>query len=417
MIFNTWEFLAFGVLVLGAYWLVVPPAWRPMFLAVAGIVFYSAWIPAYTVLILVLSAVTYAAARGMLASTGRRARWYFLAGLLASVAVLVFFKYTKFLVGSFAGLCHGGCRDPLPDIAVPLAVSFFTFEFVHLLVDVRLGKIRTVRARDFTLFALFFPTMVAGPIKRYQAFVPQIDRVAITPLVAVAGLHRVALGLAKKMIVADSMDPLLVPLSAPSALFATPDYWLAALAYTVKIYFDFTGYSDIAIGLSALLGFRIAENFDRPYRSADISQFWRRWHMSLSSWIRDYLFIPLGGSRHSPLRTYANLSLVMALAGLWHGAAWHFVLWGVWHGIGLGVHRVWSALRERFLPALRGGAWKLAATAITFVFVVLGWVLFAAPTVGAALAAYQGMAGYHAKSAPVANAIAPAAVVAGNHAP
>jgi alginate O-acetyltransferase complex protein AlgI len=248
--------------------------------------------------------------------------------------------------------------------------------------------------RDLALFTLFFPTMVAGPIKRYQNFAPQIDAVrAFEPLIFAAGTYRIAIGLVKKVVIADSMTPLVAPLSAPGPLYDQGDYWIGVLAYTIKIYFDFSGYSDIAIGLASLLGYDILENFDRPYRARNISQFWRRWHISLSSWIRDYLFVPLGGSRRPGL-TLVNLAVVMAIAGLWHGAAWHFVIWGLWHGFGLAVHRLWGTFVVSRVPALgRGVGWRAASVVTTFVFVSLGWIFFASPTIPTALTVFANLAG------------------------
>jgi alginate O-acetyltransferase complex protein AlgI len=404
MIFNTWLFGVFGVAVFVVYWYVIPKKWRPYFLMATGIVFYASAIPAYLLLILCLGLVTYVVARWLLAlrpdeTVARRSA--LAVGVVASVAVLGFFKYSKFFALTFGALCKGGCINLVPNIIVPLAISFFTFEFVHVLVDVYMGSITRLRARDFWLFTLFFPTMVAGPIKRYQNFVPQIDRAQamerLNGLVFAAGLFRVLMGLAKKSIVADSMNPLIQPILTPAAFYTPGDYWIAALAYTAKIYFDFSGYSDIAIGCAQLLGFQILENFDRPYWSENISVFWRRWHISLSSWIRDYLFIPLGGSRRGRVLTFANLAVVMALAGLWHGAAWHFVLWGAWHGVGLGVHRIWSNLVVGRIPGSTANLPGLAAmsTLITFVFVVFGWVLFASPSIPTAAFVYANMIGIH----------------------
>lgn len=402
MIFNTWLFAVFGVLVFVLYWYVVPKASRAIFLVIAGVVFYSASIPAYLLLIFGLSAVTYWVIRRLLSldlADRRQRRMAVTIGVLASVCVLVVFKYSKLFASSLGSLCAGGCEHLVPNLIVPLAISFFTFEFVHVLVDVYLGKIKSVTLRDFALFALFFPTMVAGPIKRYQNFVPQIEGALrldrLDGLLFASGLFRIIMGLAKKSIIADSMNPLTQPLLTPGADFTRADYWIGVLAYTAKIYFDFSGYSDIAIGVSLLLGFQILENFDRPYWATNISVFWRRWHMSLSSWIRDYIFIPLGGSRRGKVYTFANLGVVMALAGLWHGAAWHFVLWGLWHGLGLGVHRIWSvAIVQRMPRRLTESQFVLAAsTAVTFLFVVLGWVLFAAPSNEVAGAVYRKLLG------------------------
>lgn len=415
MIFNTWLFCVFGIITYFVYWYLVPKHWRVGVLIVAGITFYTASIPAYTFLILALSALTYGVIRWLLAlpsSAVAQRRFAATVGVAASVGVLLFFKYTKLFAATFGNVCHGGCINLVPNLIVPLAVSFFTFEFVHALVDVYQGKIKRVSLRDFTLFALFFPTMVAGPIKRYQNFVPQIDRVLnmerLNSLVFATGIFRVILGLAKKSIIADSMTPLTQPLLTPGPLYSHADYWIGALAYTAKIYFDFSGYSDIAIGCSLLLGFQILENFDRPYWSENISVFWRRWHMSLSSWIRDYIFIPLGGSRRGKTLTIANLAIVMGLAGLWHGAAWHFVIWGLWNGAGLAVHRVWTLVVGERLPQwVKDSKLQYAASiALTFLFVVFGWVLFASPSTGAAANVYREMLGFgqpaRSEKAPVA---------------
>jgi alginate O-acetyltransferase complex protein AlgI len=399
MIFNTWEFALFLVATYLLYWFAVPARFRPYLLMVAGVVFYAASIPVYLLLVLALGAVSYVAGRALLATpmerTGTR-RAILVAGVLASVGVLGFFKYSKLFASTFDGVCRGGCTHFLPDIIVPLAISFFTFEFVHVLVDISLGKVRSLSLRDFALFTLFFPTMVAGPIKRYQNFVPQINLVRrFEPLIFASGTYRIVVGLAKKVVIADSMTPLIAPLLVPGPLYGPADDALAILAYTVKIYFDFSGYSDIAIGTAALLGYDILENFDRPYRARNISQFWRRWHISLSSWIRDYLFIPLGGSRH-PGFTLVNLAVVMAISGLWHGAAWHFVVWGLWHGAGMAVHRLWGALVVPRVPALaHGPIWQAASVATTFAFVALGWVFFAAPTVGTALTVLGDLVTFH----------------------
>lgn len=401
MIFNTWIFCLFGIVVFMGYWYAIPTSWRPAYLVVAGTIFYAASIPVYTLLVFSLATVTYVALRLLVAPavphTYRRGA--FVLGVLASVGVLGLFKYSRLFASTFKSVCHGTCAISLPNLIVPLAVSFFTFEFVHVLTDAYLGKIKSARFRDFWVFAMFFPTMVAGPIKRYQNFVPQIDRVIalrrLDPALMATGTYRVVLGLAKKSIIADSMTPLVAPLLAPGPVYTTADYWAGALAYAAKIYFDFSGYSDIAIGCSLLLGFQILENFDRPYWSENISIFWRRWHMSLSSWIRDYLFIPLGGSRRGALFTLLNLAVVMAIAGLWHGAAWHFVAWGLWQGAGLAVHRAWSSLVSRRLSQqIRTASWLRGVSIVTtFAFVVFGWVLFASPDTKTALHVMERMFG------------------------
>ena len=241
---------------------------------------------------------------------------------------------------------------------------------------------------------MFFPTLVAGPIKRYETFAPQIRALARPERTELLlNVYRIVLGLAKKTIVADSMTVFTTPILSPDATFSNGDYVVAVVAYTIKIYFDFSGYSDIAIGVAALLGLRIPENFDMPYRTPNISEFWRKWHMSLSSWIRDYVFIPLGGSRGSPLVTALNLFLAMAIAGLWHGAAWTFVVWGLWQGAGLIVHRLWSATVVPRVTFLRNESMPLhvLSVATTLVFVAAGWVFFAAPSLPTAVQVFRGI--------------------------
>jgi alginate O-acetyltransferase complex protein AlgI len=396
MIFNTWTFAAFAVVVLTIYWTLIPPAWKPVYIIITGTIFYAFSVPAYLLLITSLAVVTYVTGRAILLPnvTPLQRKLLMTAGVVIITGILVFFKYTKFLALTVAQVA-GHNVIPIPQIIVPLAISFFTFEFVHVLVDIYLGKIRELNPLDFAVFTMFFPTLVAGPIKRYQSFAPQLHDIELPPREVVAlNIYRVFIGLAKKFIIADSMTTLAQALTAPTLLpYGRLDYVVAILAYTAKIYFDFTGYSDIAIGTAGLLGLRIPENFDRPYFAQNISEFWRRWHMSLSSWIRDYIFIPLGGSRRPPLITALNLLLAMALAGLWHGAAWTFVVWGLWQGIGLAVHRVWSQTVATKLAWMKGNMMiQVASVALTFVFVAAGWVLFASTSFSGVITVMQRIA-------------------------
>jgi len=389
VIFNTWTFAVFAVVTLCVYWTAVPQRLKPYYLIVVGCVFYAWSVPAYLLLIVALGGITYAIGRAMIGAADdlRRRKLLMTTGVVLIAAVLGVFKYTRFFAATVDQVAHFDVV-PIPQIVVPLAISFFTFEFVHVLVDVYFGKIRQLDPLNFSVFTMFFPTLVAGPIKRFQSFAPQVRAITMPPDATLAlNLYRVMIGLAKKFIIADSMGALTGPLNAPGAMpYGRLDFWVAMLAYTAKIYFDFTGYSDIAIGVGGLLGLRIPENFDRPYWAENISVFWRRWHMSLSSWIRDYIFIPLGGSRRSSLITALNLFIAMAIAGLWHGAAWTFVVWGLWHGLGLAVHRVWSVSVVPSVAWLRAGRGPITALSVatTFAFVVLGWVLFAAASFGAA---------------------------------
>ncbi len=392
MIFNTWVFAIFAIAVMVLYWGVIPQRFKPYAIVVFGSIFYVYNVPAYLLLIVVLALITYGIGWGMLrphASPGQR-RALMVLGVTLITGTLVFFKYTKFLALTIDQVAQHNII-PIPSIVVPLAISFFTFEFVHVLVDVYLGKIVALDPLDFSVFTMFFPTLVAGPIKRYQSFFPQVRNLeAPATHTFLLHLYRIVMGLAKKTIIADSMTLFTQPILTPGPPFGPLDYWAAMFAYAAKIYFDFTGYSDIAIGIAGMLGIRIPENFEMPYWAPNIAQFWRRWHMSLSSWIRDYIFIPLGGSRRSPMITAFNLIVAMALSGLWHGAAWTFVLWGLWHGTGFLIQRLWQGAVVAKVDFLRQGGRLVHAASVgtNFAYVVVGWLLFAAPSIGNAYQAF-----------------------------
>lgn len=392
MIFNTWVFAVFALVSLVLYWSLVPQRLRPYALIVLGSLFYVYNIPAYLILIAALGAVTFVIGRLMLLPhVAPRARKALLTlGVVLIAGTLVFFKYSKFFAATIDQVARHNIV-PIPHVVVPLAISFFTFEFVHVLVDVYLGKIGALPLLEFSVFTMFFPTLVAGPIKRFQSFAPQVREIVApaTPSFML-NVYRIVMGLAKKTIIADSMSLFTQPILTPSDAYGRLDYWAAFFGYAAKIYFDFSGYSDIAIGTSGLLGLRIPENFEMPYRTPNIAQFWRHWHMSLSSWIRDYIFIPLGGSRGSTLVTAFNLLVAMALAGLWHGAAWTFVVWGLWHGAGLAACRWWQVVVVPRVRALSEGgpAVRFVSTVATFAFVGVGWLLFAAPSFGNAYQAF-----------------------------
>ena len=392
MIFNTWVFAVFALVSLVLYWSLVPQRFKHCALIVLGSAFYVYNIPAYLILIVALGAVTFVIGRLMLLPhvSPRARRALLILGVVLITGTLGFFKYSKFFAATIDQVARHDII-PIPHVLVPLAISFFTFEFVHVLVDVYLGKIGALPLLEFSVFTMFFPTLVAGPIKRFQSFAPQVREIVAPAMPSfMLNVYRIVMGLAKKTIIADSMSLFTQPILTPSAAYGRLDYWAAFFAYAAKIYFDFSGYSDIAIGTSGLLGLRIPENFEMPYRTPNIAQFWRHWHMSLSSWIRDYIFIPLGGSRGSTLVTAFNLFVAMALAGLWHGAAWTFVVWGLWHGAGLAACRWWQvAVVPRVRALSEGGpAVRFVSTVATFAFVGVGWLLFAAPSFGNAYQAF-----------------------------
>jgi alginate O-acetyltransferase complex protein AlgI len=301
---------------------------------------------------------------------------------------LMYYKYRGFIFGSLTFLPASWLNTLQPFFALtpmPLAISFFTFEFVHYLTDVIKGQPPIRNALHFSLFSIFFPSIVSGPIKRYEHFVPQIERGLPRPTLDdfLWGLGQVLLGFAKKLIVADNAY-LMIQLLERQAQWDAYSVSLLLILLSVRILFDFSGYSDIAIGLARMLGIRLPVNFNFPYWARNISEFWNRWHISLSSWIRDYLYIPLGGGRVSVPRKIFNLTLVMALCGLWHGAAWNFVFWGIYQGLGLGLHTLFVRWRER--AAARGAIPLkflhfpgIVARGCTLVFVAYGWLLFFYP--------------------------------------
>jgi alginate O-acetyltransferase complex protein AlgI len=302
-------------------------------------------------------------------------RWC-LFGIVQAVAILFLFKYLSFAVGTWndvGGLLHLPPLRGIGRLLLPLGISFFTFEFIHFAADTYRGKIQRVPLGDYAAFILFFPSMVAGPIKRFQDFGPKLRAARFDSRLAVQGVTRILAGLAKKHVLADTFALFAANLNGPHLYEATPRQiagWI--LSYGMQIYFDFSAYSDIAIGSGYLFGIVIPENFDWPYLSRNITEFWRRWHISLSSWIRDYVYIPLGGSRLGERRTAVNLIVAFTISGIWHGAAYNFVVWGLWHGLLLAGHRVW---RTRF-PRAAAAMPNAVAIACTFLAVNVGWAFF-----------------------------------------
>ncbi len=337
--------------------------------------------------------------------------------LVANLGILGVFKYADFAganlfaLGRLAGLD----RSFIPwRLVLPAGISFHTFQSLSYTVDVYRRRLRpTASLRAFATFVLFFPQLVAGPIVRADAFLPQItEPPAIDEARAAAGLWRIALGLAKKLWLADTLALALVDRTfANPAQFSALENLLGAYGYAFQIYLDFSAYSDIAVGAAALLGFTLPENFDAPYRSRDLAEFWHRWHISLSTWLRDYLYIPLGGNRDGEARTYRNLALTMLLGGLWHGASWTFVVWGLLHGVGLGVTRFLQRRRQRLGHTPSRGAAALG-TVLTFHAVVAAWVFFRAPDFATARAVFAQLGTLGADVANVPRSFGVALVVA-----
>jgi alginate O-acetyltransferase complex protein AlgI len=383
MIFTTYWYLLFALLVVPLYWLVRRPWLRLTLLAVACAVFHYHFAgPAGVVPIIVLMIITYFAALS-------RRRGACVAAMVACVAALGFYKYVFFFLGEILGpfipalaaWLLAGTKHVMPG-APPLGISFFTFEFVHYLFEVRRGGEPIRNPLKFLLFAIFFPSLVAGPIKRYTQYLPSLMEAAqrFRWESLAYGFWRVAQGFGKKLIIADNLTHFIDLYQPQFASLPMSGRWGVFAAIAFRILMDFSGYSDIAIGFAHMLGVKLPENFDWPYLAHNIQDFWQRWHISLTSWIRDYVYIPLGGSRRGVPRRVFNGLLAFALCGLWHGPAWHFVLWGVYHGVGLVTCATWRKI-PGLAPAL-GALFNKeprAAWLLTQAFAWLGWLIFFYP--------------------------------------
>jgi len=388
MLFPTLNFALFFVAIFAASWaLARRPLTRNATLVAASYAFYAFWDWRFCFLLGFSTLFNWAAGKALASPMDGPAKTRVLALAVATnLALLGFFKYYDFFLVSLGTLLAqaGFARDlPLLSLVVPVAISFFTFHAISYLVDIRRGHLdKPAGLADMALYLSFFPQLVAGPIVRAAHFLPQIaapadpDRIAMT-----RAFLLIALGLLKKVFVATWLAGLHADeMFRDPALYSAGDLLLGMYAYALQIYCDFSAYTDIAIGVAALLGYRFPINFDQPYRAASPVEFWRRWHISLSSWLRDYLYIPLGGDTGTR-RVYVNLALVMLLGGLWHGAAWHFVVWGLLHGAALIAARAIPLSLPRAL-----------AIFLTFHFVCLTWVFFRAPDLGRALEYLSGLA-------------------------
>ncbi len=377
------------------WWLLRQPTARLAFLAVMSYVFYAYWDWRFLGLMWFSTGIDYLAGRMIVRATDRRrARLYLIVAMTANLALLGYFKYAGFFLDSLQGIGSALGTDtdvPALHVVLPIGISFYTFNSMSYTIDVYRGVCRPARnVVHYAAFVAMFPHLVAGPIVRYADIESQLARLAprLTSGLAASGIFFFTCGLAKKLLFADTLAPTVDALFARHESLGLISAWGAAFGYSLQLYFDFSGYSDMAVGLAFLLGFRFPQNFNSPFKAVNISEFWRRWHMSLSFFLRDYLFIPLGGSRGSRAETLRNLLVVMFLGGLWHGAAWTFVVWGLLHGLFLVVHAVASGAGLTPPSAI-------VNRAITFVAVVGAFVVFRAPTLGDALDMLAGMAGFH----------------------
>ncbi len=376
MLFDTVRYWIFFAVVLVLV-RVLPRRSGHVLLIVASYAFYSAWDMRFAFLLAGSTAVNFFLGLAIQRAEGLTRRRWLIAAVTVNLVVLGFFKYFNFFVGSFAALFGLDPAGAVLNIVLPVGVSFFTFESIAYCADVHRRDLRaSASLLDFALFIAFFPHLVAGPIIRPRDFLPQLASKAPLDEAAVRwGLVQIVKGLVKKMVLADALAPLANAVFAPVPAVTAPPGWVGVLAFSLQIYCDFAGYTDIARGCARLLGFSFPPNFERPYLAQNITEFWRSWHISLSTWLRDYLYIPLGGNRKGEGRTYVNLMIVMGLGGLWHGASWNFAIWGLLHGAMLAVHRRFG----KSVDAARG--WLAAAIGIvtTFVLASLAWIPFRAP--------------------------------------
>ena len=404
MLFNSYEFLfAFLPATLALYFLLSKRSATAAigFLALASLFFYGWWNPRYLLLLCGSVMFNYLVGRRLAQNPApvkgdQAVLWI---GIVGNLGVLGAFKYASFFAVNANTLA--GLSLPVPHVVLPLGISFFTFTQIAYLVDAYRKEVREYRFVHYGLFVTFFPHLLAGPVLHHAEVMPQFAHARSLRFDAenfAVGLTIFAIGLFKKVVLADGIAEFATPVFDAAGHGATLTFlaaWGGALSYTFQLYFDFSGYSDMAIGLARLFGIVFPANFNSPYKATSIIDFWRRWHMTLSRFLRDYLYIPLGGGRCHPLRRHANLMITMLLGGLWHGAGWTFVIWGGLHGLYLVVNHAWRAVHGRWPPTLPPALARVLAQLLTFVAVVVAWVFFRADSLAAAQAMLEGMAGIH----------------------
>jgi len=391
MIFNSYTFLfLFLPVCLGGFWLATRPGAGERqalgWLVLMSLVFYAWWEPLYLLLLAGSVGLNLVMAHLIVRWRERPARSHALLALaiVANLLLLGWFKYLDFLTGIVNQSI--GADLPLPHLVLPLAISFYTLLQIAFLCDLHAGKVVDLDTGNYLLFVTFFPHMIAGPIIHHSEMMPQFRALGgrrPDRLMVARGSFLIAIGLFKKVCLADTLGRASDAGFAQATSLDFTGGWITALSYSLQLYFDFSGYSDIAIGLAMLFGIRFPLNFDSPFMASDLRDFWHRWHMTLSRFLRDYVYVPLGGNRRGRLLMYRNLFLTFLVGGIWHGAGWPFVIWGALHGVGIGAHRAWSGAGYR-MPAIAG--WLC-----TFLFVILAFVMFRAPDVGTALAVYRAM--------------------------
>lgn len=413
MLFNSYMFLlAYLPVTLTGYFVLGrrTPFGGAAWLATASLFFYAWWDYRYLPLLLASVGFNYWCALRLRAAAAPCNRRFLACAVGANLALLAYYKYANFFAASFADIT--GHAVPALNIILPIGISFFTFTQIAYLVDTYQGKVKQERFVHYLLFVTYYPHLIAGPVLHHAEMMPQFaDRrnYTVSARNFSVGTTIFIIGLAKKVLIADNIGPYSSSLFShpgePSFLLA----WGGVLAYTFQLYFDFSGYSDMAIGLSRLFGVRLPLNFDSPYKSRNIVEFWRRWHMTLSRFLRDYLYIPMGGKRRGTLRRSVNLMTTMVLGGLWHGAGWNFVIWGFLHGVYLVIHHGWTKVAGALRLSPDATLWRLTGVAVTFVAVCAAWVFFRSSDLATSLSILRGMAYGYGVALPdsIANGLPP----------
>lgn len=393
MVFSSVVFIFFFLPIFFALYFSASEKLKSFVILIGSYLFYSWWRVDFAILMLISSVWNFYLGNVIFKIDDKKKRkLVMLLVVVSNLCLLGYFKYFNFFADSLAYAVNDGQTFDwaMYHVILPIGISFYNFQAISYIIDIYRKDVEPApRFVDFAAYNSLFPQLIAGPVLRYSDLAGQFVKRIHTLDKFNYGAVRFSTGLAKKVLIADSVAPI------ADAMFAIPDptfveSWLGALAYTVQLYFDFSGYSSMAIGLGMMMGFRFIENFDTPYVSLSITEFWRRWHISLSSWLRDYLYIPLGGSRGSPSRTYLNLLATMVLGGLWHGANWTFVVWGFWHGLILALERLFKVANSTSAIAVR---WF-----VTFIFIVIGWVFFRATDLANAFDMLSGMFGMNGLS-------------------
>ncbi len=391
MVFSSNVFLLYFLPLFLLFYFICPKKFRNYVILVFSIVFYAYGGPEFILILLGSTTATYYIVKAMVKrkteSKQKASKWLCAAAITLNLGLLVWFKYANFLVdniNAIISLFHGNGIQ-LAKIVLPIGISFFTFQSITYVLDTYRGQVKPMdKLTDYIVYIMMFPQLIAGPIVKYGDVEQQLRHRESPPEECLHGFYRFVIGLAKKVLIADVIARQAdVYFAADLSTMDMGTAWIGILAYTMQLYFDFSGYSDMAIGLGRIMGFKFPENFNNPYVSGSITEFWRRWHMTLGTFIKGYLYIPLGGNRRGKSRMFFNLWVCFLLSGLWHGASWNFVLWGAFHGFFIVLEKLLSGKRKSFHFPL--------STFTTFILVMIGWVLFRADNIGHAFDYYKAM--------------------------